>query len=157
MSAKPQFYDYDRYVIKATFARGEVKTSRKMAGAFSKLQLFNIDCSFNLDDCGWVMHDRRMVIVGVGLCVGGLYLLNRYVQSKQKQLESRQEALCNFPSLWGHTNLMSKHLTPELYVQLRNKRTKCGFSLDSAIQPGTSPQFLFANYTKSWNGSASRS
>jgi creatine kinase len=35
-----------------------------------------------------------------------------------------------------HSNLMSKHLTPEIYSELRDKCTPKGFTLDRAIQTG---------------------
>ena len=120
-------------------SQNQRKVTTKMAELFSKLPSFDIKCPFNWEDSSSTLSDRRLVAaVGTGLCVGGVtvYLLSKYVQSKQKQLEIRNEATCNFPSLWGHTNLMSKHLTPELYVDLSSRRTPTGFTLDCAIQPG---------------------
>ncbi|EDO40639.1 predicted protein [Nematostella vectensis] len=48
----------------------------------------------------------------------------------------REEALANFPALWNHNNIMARHLTPEMYVHLCDRKTSNGFTLDQAIQPG---------------------
>lgn len=43
----------------------------------------------------------------------------------------------NYPVLTPkHRSLMAKHLTPEMYERLKNRRTSSGYSLDQAIQTG---------------------
>jgi creatine kinase len=43
----------------------------------------------------------------------------------------------DYPNFQGHKTLLSKHLTKELYVKLRDVTTESGFTLDRAIQNGT--------------------
>ncbi|XP_038074294.1 arginine kinase-like isoform X2 [Patiria miniata] len=42
----------------------------------------------------------------------------------------------DFPNFEGHNSLLSKHLTKDLYVKLRDVTTESGFTLDRVIQNG---------------------
>lgn len=42
----------------------------------------------------------------------------------------------DYPDLSKHNNHMAKHLTQEIYANLRDKKTASGFTLDECIQTG---------------------
>ncbi len=45
-------------------------------------------------------------------------------------------ATVDFPNFKGHVSLLSKHLTEEMYANLRDVYTSSGFTIDKAIQNG---------------------
>ena len=45
-------------------------------------------------------------------------------------------SLNGYPDLLHHNNLMARHLSPTMYINLKDKTTDSGFTLDQAIQTG---------------------
>ncbi|KAK3749053.1 hypothetical protein QZH41_019185 [Actinostola sp. cb2023] len=82
------------------------------------------------------LQDRRFGMAGVALGTALLIYTTRKSITNQREIGLKQEALSNYPSLWNHSNLMAKNLTPDIYARLVNVKTRSGFSLDQAIQPG---------------------
>lgn len=82
------------------------------------------------------LQDRRLGMAGIGLGATMLMYTTRKSLSNQHVINVNEEALANYPSLWNHSNLMAKHLTPDLYAKLLSFKTSSGFGLDQAIQPG---------------------
>lgn len=81
------------------------------------------------------LKDRRFAAAGAALAAVLLLYAGRRARSKFEYIP-KEDALANYPSLWNHSNLMAKHLTPDLYVKLINRKTRNGFTLDQAIQTG---------------------
>lgn len=82
------------------------------------------------------LQDRRLGMAGVGVGTAMLMYTTRKSITNQRVITDKEEALANYPSLWNHSNLMAKHLTPDLYAKLLSFQTPSGFTLDQAIQPG---------------------
>lgn len=82
------------------------------------------------------LQDRRVGMAVVGVGAGMLVYTTRKSLKNENEILQKEEALANYPSLWNHSNLMAKHLTPDLYAKLLSYETSSGFGLDQAIQPG---------------------
>jgi len=54
----------------------------------------------------------------------------------KKKKGSQKETESNFPDLSAHNDHMAKCLTKEIYVQLYDKKTQKGYTVDHAIQTG---------------------
>lgn len=52
----------------------------------------------------------------------------------------------DYPDLSKHSNHMSKHLSKEIYGNLRDKKTASGFTLDECIQTGKPRQQANRSY-----------
>ena len=50
--------------------------------------------------------------------------------------QKKYPAADDYPNFEGHKSLLSKHLTLDLYVKLRDIQTESGFTIDRAIQNG---------------------
>lgn len=79
---------------------------------------------------------KALAAAGGFLAAGSLAAGLFYNKSSSATKVGKPSPSMDYPDLREHNNLMAKHLTPRLYAKLRDRMTKSGFKLDSAIQTG---------------------
>ncbi|EDO46975.1 predicted protein [Nematostella vectensis] len=84
---------------------------------------------------------RAVILATTGVGVGAValaYASRNFLDAHCgiRRAYEKNAAMADYPDLRQHNNLMAKHLTPRLYVKLRDKSTPNGYTLDQAIQTG---------------------
>ncbi|CAF0952148.1 unnamed protein product [Adineta ricciae] len=77
------------------------------------------------------------MISSVGLTTAALLWQNQQHHASSYSLHlKRYSAIAEYPQLHKHSNLMARHLTPQLYAKLRDRITSSGYTIDDVIQVG---------------------